>query len=115
MAKGTKICKVCGKEYEYCKTWRPSEVFRYQDVACSKECGDIYFAKIMKSRGLIDKDNTVEESIGVEEQCSVADDTSIDDSGEMLSADETFEFYNEDGQKEERKNEDENDSLDNYF
>ena len=53
MAKGTRICKVCGKEYEYCKTWLSTDKFRYQDVACSPECGAIYFAKIAESRGLV--------------------------------------------------------------
>ena len=50
MAKGTRICKVCGKEYEYCHTWNNNNKFRYQDVACSPECGATYFAKIAESR-----------------------------------------------------------------
>lgn len=50
MAKATRICKVCGKEYEYCKTWLSTNKFRYQDVACSPECGAKYFAKIEASR-----------------------------------------------------------------
>lgn len=50
MAKGTRICKVCGKEYEYCKTWNSTDKFRYQDVACSPEHGAIYFARIAASR-----------------------------------------------------------------
>lgn len=50
MAKGTRICKVCGKEYEYCKTWLNKDKFRYQDVACSPECGAEYFALIEASR-----------------------------------------------------------------
>ena len=54
---GKKICRVCGKEYEYCKTWRSTGVFRYQDVACSKECGSIYLAGILKSRGKLPEDN----------------------------------------------------------
>lgn len=50
MPQGTRICKVCGKKYPYCKTNRPSSIFRFQDVACSPECGSIYFAQIEKSR-----------------------------------------------------------------
>lgn len=50
MAKGTRICKVCGKEYEYCKTWVSANKFRWQDVACSPECGAIYFKQIEESR-----------------------------------------------------------------
>ncbi len=51
MAKTTRICKVCGKEYEYCKTWLNTDKFRYQDVACSPECGAEYFKQIAISRG----------------------------------------------------------------
>ena len=62
MSKGTKICKVCGKEYPYCKTHRSSDVNRYQDVACSYECGQIYFERIKKSREeptkAVDSDDT---------------------------------------------------------
>ena len=50
MAKATRICKVCGKEYEYCKTWLSENKFRWQDVACSPECGAKYFALIEASR-----------------------------------------------------------------
>lgn len=50
MAKGIKRCKVCGKEYEYCKTWLSQDKFRWQDVACSPECGAKYFALIEASR-----------------------------------------------------------------
>ena len=50
MAKSTRICKVCGKEYEYCKTWNSTDKFRWQDVACSPECGAKYFARIEASR-----------------------------------------------------------------
>ena len=50
MAKATRICRVCGKEYAYCKTWVSDNKFRYQDVACSPECGAKYFAMIEASR-----------------------------------------------------------------
>lgn len=43
----TRICKVCGKEYEYCHTLRRVEgIFRYQDVACCPEHGSIYLAEV---------------------------------------------------------------------
>lgn len=49
-----KICRVCGKEYEACKTPRPTDnTFRWQDVACSKECGAEYLRSVMIARGLI--------------------------------------------------------------
>lgn len=51
MATGTRICKVCGKEYECCKTLRYVEgVFRWQDVACCVEHGEKYLEQIMLSR-----------------------------------------------------------------
>lgn len=50
MATATKKCKICGKEYEYCRTNRPSDIFRWQDVACCIEHGQQYFEKILKSR-----------------------------------------------------------------
>lgn len=50
MATSTRICKVCGKEYSYCKTWLGTNKFRYQDVACSPKCGAEYFAIIAASR-----------------------------------------------------------------
>lgn len=52
MAKNTRKCKVCGCEYEYCKTNRRTNAFRYQDVACCPEHGSIYLANIRISRGL---------------------------------------------------------------
>lgn len=51
MATAIKKCRVCGKAYEACHTLRQnSGVFRWQDVACSPECGSIYLAKIEESR-----------------------------------------------------------------
>ena len=54
MAIGTKVCRVCGKEYEACHTLRPNlnNEFRWQDVACCVEHGAIYFEKVMKARGI---------------------------------------------------------------
>ena len=53
MATATKICRVCGKEYEACHTFkRITGVFRWQEVACSPECGSIYLAKIEASRAI---------------------------------------------------------------
>lgn len=50
MAKVTKICRVCGKQYEACHTPNTTGVFRWRDVACSIECGRIYLERIEKSR-----------------------------------------------------------------
>lgn len=51
MVQATKICKVCGKEYPYCKNWNSNDIFRWQDVACCEEHGKEYFAQVMKARG----------------------------------------------------------------
>jgi len=46
-----KICRVCGKEYEACRSAvRTPGVFRWQEVSCSPECGQIYLQRILDSR-----------------------------------------------------------------
>ena len=49
MGKAIKVCKVCGKEYEYCRTYLPT-AFRWQDVACCREHGQEYFRMIEDAR-----------------------------------------------------------------
>lgn len=72
MAKGIRICKVCGKEYEYCHTVRrDGNMFRWQDVACSPEHGSIYFARILESRANANRKN--------EPAVPPTDDDEIDD------------------------------------
>lgn len=85
MAKGTRICKVCGKEYEYCRTWNSDNKFRYQDVACSPECGAVYFARIAASR----KEST-EESEPKKEEARVEVKVETDETHE-----ETVDSFNE--------------------
>ena len=51
MATATLKCRVCGKEYEACRSARRIDgVFRWQDVACSPEHGAEYLDLIRKSR-----------------------------------------------------------------
>jgi hypothetical protein len=50
MAENTRKCKVCGKEYPYCKTAFVPGSFRYQDVACCAEHGQEYLARVIDSR-----------------------------------------------------------------
>lgn len=61
MPTATKVCKVCGKVYPYCKTNRPVGLFRWQDVACSEECGAEYFKRIALSRGELVEEAPAEE------------------------------------------------------
>lgn len=60
MAKAIKICKVCGKEYEYCRTFLPT-AFRWQDVACCQEHAQEYLALVEASRAKPQAENTAEE------------------------------------------------------
>lgn len=47
-----RYCKNCGKPYETCHTNKPkTDLFRWQDVACSPECGAAYFAAVLRARG----------------------------------------------------------------
>lgn len=85
MAAATKRCKVCGREYEYCHTVRNvAGVFRWQDVACSKEHGRIYLERIMASRSQND-------------EAVVASETSEPtDTQELVIADDDDELFEED-------------------
>ena len=70
MAQGTRICKVCGKEYPYCKTERRVNLFRWQDVGCCPEHAAIYFEEVAIARG---ERPRKEESEPVEESAPVED------------------------------------------
>lgn len=62
MATGTKICKICGKEYECCKTVRHIDgVFRWQDVACCVEHGQEYLSRVLAARSETPAENASEE------------------------------------------------------
>lgn len=57
MPKVTRICRVCGKQYVACAT--PNNgVFRYTDIACSKECGQEYLRQVLEARGEPSANNT---------------------------------------------------------
>ena len=54
MASAVKKCRVGGMEYDACRSAiRAAGVFRWQEVACSPECGAIYLQKINESRGIV--------------------------------------------------------------
>lgn len=95
---GTKRCKVCGREYEYCRTNRPTDIFRWQDVACSPEHGAIYFAQIAEARG---------ETVGAQEHVvpSAADNVLMAAQDSMLLSeldgeDDSFDEDFDDGDEE---------------
>ena len=45
-------CRICGKEYDACSSSKKhSGVFRWQEVACSPECGSEYLKRVLQSRG----------------------------------------------------------------
>lgn len=51
MPKQTKKCRVCGKEYEACRSIKTGDtVFNWREVACSPECGKVYLQRVMASR-----------------------------------------------------------------
>lgn len=51
MPKMTRKCRVCGQEYEACHSLNGQDgVFRWQEVACSPECGQVYLEKVLASR-----------------------------------------------------------------
>lgn len=53
MAKGIKVCKICGREYEACHTLRPNldNEFRWNDVCCCPEHGAEYLRRVLIARG----------------------------------------------------------------
>ena len=51
MATVVRQCRVCGKTYEACAmVKRVDGVFRWQEVACSPDCGEAYLAAVIRGR-----------------------------------------------------------------
>lgn len=47
-------CRVCGKEYEACRTPKTAVGgFNWREVACSPECGERYLRAVMEARGIV--------------------------------------------------------------
>jgi len=60
MPKVTKKCRVCGKEYEACRTAQKAVgVFHWQEVACSPECGTKYLRMVNEARNPAPKPKAV--------------------------------------------------------
>lgn len=95
MATEKMICRVCGKEYQGCCTTKiGTSGFRWQEVACSPECGSIYLAKIEASRAVkpIEKKVTANNAEKVKDimdnTCDVIDnDDLVDDEDFILDED----------------------------
>ena len=106
MANGTKICRVCGKEYQACTTNRLTPgVFRWKDVACTPECGQEYFRRIMESRNV----KTVVEEINTETvDETVVEDTSVFDTEVKVVEDTVDDCDTEDDYEDPTDEEEEN-------
>lgn len=51
MANQYKICRVCGKQYEACRSRQTeNSSFHWKEVACSPECGVKYLEAVMRAR-----------------------------------------------------------------
>ena len=96
MATAMKKCRVCGKPYEACHTTkRIAGVFRWQEVACSPECGSIYLAEIEASRGVTHKNATaVNEAKTIKENSTVL----IYDEEQELYEAELAEYFDSDAE-----------------
>ncbi len=92
MPKQTKVCRVCGKTYESCRSIKTgSNVFNWREMCCSPECGQIYFQRVQEARNPLPKTKTkkvhtphkdavteasmVSESGSTEQPAEVADET----------------------------------------
>lgn len=101
MAYAVKKCKVCGKSYEACHTPNPTGMFRWFDVACSRECARIYFERVEAAREVSAKEeNTVcnmndqampEEVIEEQPVCSCCSDFNGGDTTNDIVTDEMSE------------------------
>ena len=93
MAISLKKCRVCGKEYEPCHTAKNNpDVFRWQEVSCSPECGSKYLALIIESRS--PKKESIKATV-VEHTVIEQDviDEYIDEDDEMYEEDDTDEVF----------------------
>lgn len=82
-----KICKVCGKEYEPCRSIRPTDsVFNWRVVACSPQCGQEYFRQVTEARGKADEPAVITQHYKVIDPVDVTPAEVFDENAEI----ETF-------------------------
>ena len=92
MASATKTCRVCGKEYEACRSAnRAAGVFRWQEVACSPECGAVYLQRINESRGLVDGQKRSKRKSATERQVVSVEAPVIETDGEEQASEAPVE------------------------
>lgn len=83
---------MCGKPYEACHTARHiAGVFRWQEVACSPECGSIYLAKIEESRRVETIEANKTEDVKAVEDIAIVEDDDIDEEEFERELDEYFD------------------------
>lgn len=93
MATALLKCRVCGNEYEGCRTAKKVDgVFRWNEVACTPECGAIYLERIRKSRAKTDV--VVAQDSDTKDEFALLDEEYKDDS-------ENLEFEDESDDSEE--------------
>lgn len=98
MAKGIRICKICGEPYEYCHSNVPAGTNRWQDVACCVEHATQYFKEIAISRGeLVEEESDVKSEV-IEEEVEEKIDEDVDDELD----EEEFEDEDEDEDDSEK-------------
>lgn len=97
----TKICKICGKEYQYCST--KASAFRYHDVACCPEHAVEYFKKVETARANLNNeaprgclknddncsDSNLDISLHNEDFCAYEIDEELDDD---IEEDEDYSY-----------------------
>jgi hypothetical protein len=93
MSSANKICRVCGRGYKACRSaHREAGVFRWQEVACSPECGAIYLNKIIESRKPAD---VVKRYSRKKEVFETATETVLENAEEDSVVDDIFSTENE--------------------
>lgn len=95
MPKVMKTCKVCGKEYEACRTPNPG-VWRWRDVACCYEHGIQYLHDVQVARGEIveekvepiavepEVNNYVDDATTIPASCGTEDEEATDDTDTVV-------------------------------
>ena len=97
-----KKCRVCGKEYSACKnsSRNPEKKLRWQEFACSAECGNEYFAQIRASRNA---SSEVLETPSLPSYEEVKDEVSLieifDEEGYMDESDSFFDYEDDDSEE----------------